>query len=711
MDDFLLRPIDSLKGVGSYYVKRLAKLGITDVGELLRHFPKRYEDFSTFVTISDIRQPGTYSVLCRVEAIKTRKSFRRRLFVIDARVSDDTGSMNVVWFGQSYLARSIPQQSVVALSGRVVRKDNHLSFQGPVYEVVSRDAEHLSDVSLANLKHAAGLVPVYGETHGLTSRGIRFIVKPLLEHAKNIKDFMPAAVRRLAGVMELGPALEQIHFPETQGMADRAKQRFAFEELFLLQTVLLSQRKRNQELCAPDIPSDIEFVKKILGQLPYELTKTQKQAAWDIMKDIARPYPMNRLLSGDVGSGKTIVAALAVALTVKAGHQAVMLTPTEILARQHFEKLSDLFSVFNIPSALLVAKEARIRTDDLEGAVSRPALNAMLEQGKPLALIGTHAVLQKTVHPAGVGLVVVDEQHRFGIRQRAQLLGSGQATAPHFLSMSATPIPRTLALALWGDLDISAIQEMPKGRKPIESKVVEESGRRDLYAFVRAQIQLGRQAFVICPRIEEPEEYVTDDEYAKLDAKAVKKEYERLKTDVFPDLRLGLLHGKLRPNEKESAMADFARGKTDIIVSTSVIEVGIDVPNASVMVIENADSFGLAQLHQFRGRVGRGEHQSYCFLLSGSQTQTSKKRLEDFAKTFDGFKLAEQDLSDRGPGEFLGTRQSGIPDLAMHSLKNIELILLAKRCAQSVLKKSETLDAFPLLKERVREFRQEVHLE
>ena len=277
--------------------------------------------------------------------------------------------------------------------------------------------------------------------------------------------------------------------------------------------------------------------------------------------------------------------------------------------------------------------------------------------------------------------------------------------------MSATPIPRTLALALWGDLDISAIGEMPKGRKLIESRVVEESGREELYAFVRDQVKQGRQAFVICPRIEEPDEYVTDDEYVKLDAKAVKKEYERLKTDVFPDLNLGLLHGKLKANEKESAMAQFAHGKTDILVSTSVIEVGIDVPNATVMVIEGADSFGLAQLHQFRGRVGRGEYQSYCFLLAAAKTAAAHKRLEGFAKTFDGFKLAEQDLSDRGPGEFLGTRQSGIPDLAMHSLKNLDLILLAKKCAASVLGKDPDLEKFPLLKERVQEFRQEVHLE
>ncbi|OIO50332.1 MAG: ATP-dependent DNA helicase RecG [Candidatus Brennerbacteria bacterium CG11_big_fil_rev_8_21_14_0_20_43_10] len=749
MDAFFEQSISDLKGVGAYYVKKLAKLGIKTVWDLLWHFPNRYEDFSNFVSIRDIREPGVYSTLGIVEKIKTRRAWHKRMFITEGVLYDKTGAIDVIWFGQPYLARSIPQGCAVVVSGKVVARDNKILFQSPAYEVIERHGRTVSaeELKTEDLKHTAGLIPVYPETRGLTSRGIRFLIKPLLGKIPKTYDSIPKAVLRSVKLMPFDQAMREIHFPQSVELAAEAKRRFAFEELFVLQTTLLQYRKQNQTLHAPEIKQDIEFIKRILASLPFELTKTQKQAAWDIIKDISNPYPMNRLLNGDVGSGKTIVAALGIAATVHAGYQAVVLAPTEILARQHFEKLSKIFEPFAIETALLVSHEARITSEGLHGAITKQALKTMLRQDKSLCVIGTHAVIQKDVLFSNLALVIVDEQHRFGVNQRAALLhnsnhthtpelseqdvrqsekilhkelhdtlenhsGSlGRGMTPHFLSMSATPIPRTLALALWGDLDISFIRELPQGRKKIISKVLFDYQREELYAFIKKQVSDGRQAFVICPRIEKPDEGLSEPQYLALDTKAVLEEYEKLSKIVFPDLRVGLLHGKLKSELKEDVMKKFSQGELDVLVSTSVVEVGVDIPNAAVMVIEGADRFGLAQLHQFRGRVGRGAYQSYCFLLSSLDAGGIQKRLQGFAKAFDGFKLAEQDLQIRGPGEFFGVKQSGIPDLAMHSLRDIELVMCAHTYAEAILKKDATLESYPMLQERIKEFKTEIHLE
>jgi ATP-dependent DNA helicase RecG len=736
--DFLETPVEDLKGVGPYYIKRLNKLGIKTVRDLLWHFPTRYEDYSELKKINEIKSEGIYSVLGKIEKIKTRKAFRRRLFITEAVLYDKTGTINIVWFGQSYLTKTIPEGAVIIVSGKVQKKDTKLFFSSPVYEVIFRSAPASVDeqeIDFASLKHTAGLIPVYPETKGLTSRGIRFLMKPIVGKAKNLPEFLPNNVLRDAGLMIYQRAVQEVHFPSSIGLAEKAKKRFAFEEIFLTQLLLLELRQKNTLLKAPKIPIDIEFVKKILGTLNFELTKTQKQALWQIIKDLNRGYPMNRLLNGDVGSGKTIVALIALACAVKSGFQGVFMVPTEILSYQHFKTSEKLLRDFNIDICLLISKEARIVSGELGGEIKKSVLKKMLQDKKPALVIGTQALIQKDIDFANLGLVVIDEQHRFGVKQRAELLKNNELgimdnesknkkeqdkfiihnskfLIPHFLSMSATPIPRTLALGLWGDLDISFITELPKGRKEIITQVVSKTKRLQMYQFIKQRVKQGEQVFIICPRIEKPDEQeISYEKYLRLDTKAVKEEYERLAKEVFPDLKLGLLHGKLKSKEKELTMKQFSSGTFDILVSTSVIEVGIDVPNATVMVIEGADFFGLAQLHQFRGRVGRGEKQSYCFLLTESESRAALKRLRAFSKTFDGFKLAEQDLTLRGPGEFFGIKQSGIPDLATRALKDLSLVISARKQAEAVLEKSPKLEKYPLLKQELEKFRERVHLE
>ncbi|MEW5805394.1 MAG: ATP-dependent DNA helicase RecG [Patescibacteria group bacterium] len=730
--DFFTISVEELKGIGPYYLKRLTKLGIKTIRDLLWHFPVRYEDYSDLKKISEIKTEGICSALGKIEKISTRKAFRKRLFITEAVLYDKTGTIDIVWFGQPYLKRTIPEGAIVIVSGKVQKKDNKLFFNNPVYEVIYRSAPASvseEEIDFSQLKHTAGLIPVYPETRGLTSRGIRFLIKPLMEKAKKLPEFLPEPVLKNAGLMDYKKAIKQAHFPDSLELAEQAKKRFVFEEIFLTQLLLLELRQKNALLKAPQIPIDIDFVKQILKTLSFELTESQKKALWRIIRDLARKYPMNRLLNGDVGSGKTIVALISLACAVKAGFQGVFMVPTEILSYQHFQTAGKLLKDFGIDICLLISKEARIVSGELEGELKKSALKKIIQEAKPVLVIGTQALIQKDVDFVNLGLVVVDEQHRFGVRQRQQLLVNNESRIknnehnksiihnspfliPHLLTMTATPIPRTLALGLWGDLDVSFIAELPKGRKKIITKIISQKQREQMYQFIREKVKAGEQVFIICPRIEKPEDQeFSYEKYLRLDTKAVKEEYEKLSKEIFPDLKLDILHGKLKSREKELVMKKFSGKEVDILVSTSVIEVGIDVPNATIMVIEGADYFGLAQLHQFRGRVGRGEKQSYCFLLTESESKAARQRLSAFSKIFDGFKLAEQDLKLRGPGQFFGVRQSGIPDLATKALKDFSLVLLAREQAEAVLQGSPRLEKYPRLKQELENFRQRVHLE
>ncbi|MBI2573929.1 MAG: ATP-dependent DNA helicase RecG [Candidatus Wildermuthbacteria bacterium] len=520
-------------------------------------------------------------------------------------------------------------------------------MSNPSYEKLS---EPFDNITPSRLTHMGRLTPVYPETAGVSSKFLRSVIKTAIESldaSDKDTDAIPESIARAKGFPPFAQAIRQAHFPNTVKEAETAKNRFAFEELLLISLFIHSERKKIASVKAPAILFSAELMKKFTSALPFQLTSAQKKCACHILKDLEKPRPMNRLLQGDVGSGKTVVAAMAALSAVKAGYQAAFLSPTEILAKQHFKTVSELLRPFKLDVGLLTGKADRFISKKLPNEVieiSREKLLKKALRGDMPVLIGTHALIQETVRFGKLGLLIVDEQHRFGVKQRAKLL-RGSALIPHLLSMTATPIPRTLAMTIYGDLDLSVIDELPKGRKPIITKLVPPDKRKETYDFIGQEVKKGRQVFVICPRIE-PQN--ADMQFAGMkgkwnEAKAVKEEFEKLSKKVFPDLRVAMLHGKMASRDKEEVMKNFKRGKTDILVSTSVVEVGVDIPNASVMVIDGAEYFGLAQLHQFRGRVGRAEHQSYCFLFSAE----SSSRLRALEKTESGFNLPWHSLQIR----------------------------------------------------------------
>ena len=497
----------------------------------------------------------------------------------------------------------------------------------------------------------------------------------------------------------------------------KAKLRFSFEELFFIQLFVLRERNKLAQEKAAAIPADIDLIKRFVDSLDFKLTDAQRKSAWQILKDIEKPRPMNRLLEGDVGSGKTVVAAIAALNVARAGYQTAFMAPTEILAKQHFNGISKALQNFKLDIGLLTGKSDKFTSKKLKNdfiEISRKKLLEKSSNNEINILIGTHALIQDKVKFGKLALVVLDEQHRFGVEQRAKLCkrnaGKDGQIIPHLLSMTATPIPRTLALTIYGDLDLSLIDELPKGRKKVETKVISPEERKKAYDFIRKEVKKGRQVFVICPRIEKPEEGKKD-VMGWSEAKAVKEEYKKLSEEIFPDLKVGMLHGKIASAEKERTMRDFKNQKTDILVSTSVVEVGVDIPNATVMMIEGADRFGLAQLHQFRGRVGRGKYQSYCFLFTESPSANTKARLKALVNCESGFELAEKDLEIRGPGDFLGVKQWGIPDLMMSSLKDLNLVQKTRESAKEILQQDPQLKNYPLLQARLKNFRERIHLE
>lgn len=710
-------PLSGIQSINSRFISKLEKLGIRTVRDLLWHFPVRYEDFSEVYQIADLA-PGQYATVQGViEDVRARRSWQRRLNLVEAALRDNSGTIRIVWFNQPYIKNILHPGQLANISGKVSRSSsNELYFSHPSYEPLKSGGHEPQ-----HTMHTARLVPVYPETKGLTSRGIRFLIEPLLAQVK-LHEWIPEEIIETQHIPEIRAALQKAHFPDTLEEAEQAKKRFAFEDLFLLQLMNFRQKIELGESRAEAIAADISWLKKILEELPFNLTESQKRSLWEIVKDMGRTRPMNRLLQGDVGSGKTVVAALAGLIAAHRDFQTAFMAPTEVLARQHFKTLKELLGRLSLAKqpalGLLVGKEAKVfYENDIEADVTKAALLKQIKSGEVRIVAGTHALIQKSVTFKQLALAVVDEQHRFGVRERAALLSHGaNGTLPHFLSMSATPIPRTLMLTVFGDLDASQITELPAGRKRIITKIVGAKDREATYRFIKKKVEDGRQVFVVCPRIEEQ----TDASSGKasswhydplLDAKSVKKEYERLSKKIFPELRISMLHGKMKPQEKERVMNEFRGGKADILVSTSVIEVGVDVANAAIMMIEGSERFGLAQLYQFRGRVGRGAHQSYCFLMTESETKSARERLEALVKARNGFELAEYDLRLRGPGEFLGTSQTGLPDLAMRSLQNPELINVSRAAAKTILEKDYKLTNRPHLKAQLEQFESRVHNE
>jgi len=696
----LSTPVGSVPRIGPAYEKRLKKMGITTVRDLLFHFPRTYEDFSKITPIAKLQADGTYCVFGTLLEIKEVRTFKRRMSLITGIIEDSSGAIKVLWFNQPYLTGSLKAKDEVYLAGKVVRDKKGVYLASPVHEKAEEDK---------NLTHVGRLVPIYPETTGVSSRWLRSIIKMVLAQMKSeIPETLPQEILKERNFLPLTKALWQIHYPDSLADAEQASRRFSFEELFHILLFILSERKKIASVKAPVIPFSPELMKKFTDKLPFQLTDDQKKTAWHILKDMEKPRPMNRLLQGDVGSGKTVVAAMAALSVVKAGYQAAILAPTEILTQQHLKSIAEVLTPFKLNIGLLTGKTDRYISPKLPNdyiEISRKKLLEKVKNGEIQVLVGTHSLIQDKVKFGNLALVVVDEQHRFGVQQRAKLL-HGTKLIPHLLSMTATPIPRTLALTIYGDLDLSIIAQMPKGRKQVITEVIPPKDRNYAYDAIRKQVKEGRQVFVICPRIEKKELSESG-----VEMKTVIEEYEKLSKDVFPNLRVEMLHGKMATKEKEQIMRKFKYGKIDILVSTSVIEVGVDIPNATVMMIEGADRFGLAQLHQFRGRVGRGEHQSFCFLFTESRANTTRARLRALKESASGFEMAEQDLKIRGPGDFAGVKQWGIPDFAMEQLTNLQLVEEAREAAKALLEKDITLKKYPLLREKVQSFREKLHLE
>ncbi|MDD2696809.1 MAG: ATP-dependent DNA helicase RecG [Candidatus Pacebacteria bacterium] len=705
----LSTPVGEIPRIGPQTQKKLKRLGVETVGELLFHFPHRYEDYSDIVPISKVETGKTVCVQGIVKQIKNIRIFKRRMVITEALLSDDSGSLRVTWFNQPYLINTLKPGDFVFLVGKMTSKNARRYLSSPAYEKIpAQFVESMKNGEKYDSVHTGRIVPVYPETEGLSSRWLRFVIKPILTKIKNeITETLPEEIRKKNDLLPVKKAIWQIHFPDTLAMAESAKKRFVFEELFDLSLVILREKIKLAKEKATVVPLDLKLIKKFVASLPYKLTIDQKKAGWQILKDLEKPRPMNRLLDGDVGSGKTVVALIPVLNAVKAGFQVAFMAPTEILAKQHFKTVKNFLREFKIKIGLITGKE-----NFLDGKkIKRKEITDKTKKGEIDILIGTHAIIQEKVEFKKLGLVIIDEQHRFGIDQRAKLCQK-QKFLPHLLSMSATPIPRTLALTIYGDLDLSLIKEMPKGRKKIITKIVLPEKRKAAYDFIRNEVKSGRQVFVICPRIESPQKNpdleMNEMAVSWLDVKAVKQEFRKLKKEVFPDLRVDMLHGKMKTEEKEKVIKSFGNRKTDILVSTSVIEVGIDFPNATIMMIEGADKFGLAQLHQFRGRVGRGEHQSYCFLFSEFP---SNPRLRAMVASQDGFELAEKDLKLRGPGDLTGQRQWGIPDFVMASLKDITLVEKTRNAAKEILQNDPELKKYPELREKLARFQKRIHLE
>ena len=683
--------IKFLNKVGETTAKRLNKIGIKTIEDLLYFFPFRYEDYSQTKKIVDIKDGERINVSGQIEMIQSKKSSRKKISITEALVSDETGSIKIIWFNQSFITKNLKIGDQVSLSGKVEDNYGALVMKSPTYEKIS-GAKNI---------HTQGLVPIYHSTANISQKQIRFLINVVIKYSKLIEDIIPEKILDELELEKIEKSIHKIHFPKNEKEIDSAQKRLAFDELFIIQlrSLILRQSLLNKK--ANKLKFFEKETKEFVENLDFDLTNAQRKTSWEIINDINNASPMSRLLEGDVGSGKTVVASIAILNSYLNKKQSAFMVPTEILAQQHFQTLLKLFKNTNISIALLTSSKNLLNNE----VISKKELLEKIKNGEIDLIIGTHSLIQKSIKYNNLSFVIIDEQHRFGVEQRKMLLEkSGLASnfSPHFLSMTATPIPRSLALSIYGDLNISIIDEMPKNRLAIITKVVPKKKEKDLYNFIKKEIKKGRQAFVVCPLID-----ISD----KLGLKSVIEEYEKLSKDIFPNLKIEILHGKLKSDEKKKIMQKFSENKINILISTSVIEVGIDIPNASIMLIEGADRFGLSQLHQFRGRVGRSIYQSYCFLSSDSNSDKVKERLEAMEKYNNGFDLSKIDLEMRGPGEFYGTDQKGFPELKVATLFDYKLISLARIEASKIIETSPDLKKYPILAKNIKDFEQNIHLE
>ncbi len=658
-------PLTVLYGIGPKNAELLKSLNLNTLEDLLYYFPRRYDDYSQLKTINRLRYGEELTVVGTVQSIASRPVRGGQTQITEAVVSDGTGALRLTWFNQPWLASRLAAGTQVVLSGKIDMYLGRLVMNSPDWEYMEQ--EHL---------HTNRIVPVYPLSGHITQRVLRKIMHQTVSFwAPRMADYLPEMIRRPAGLFDLAAALMQVHFPDSQEKLKAARERLAFDEIFFLQLGVLRQKRNWQAGTAQVFEIQDEWLAHQTSLLPFTLTQAQQKALVDVRKDLASGHPMNRLLQGDVGSGKTVIAALGMGIVTSQGAQAALMSPTSILAEQHYRNLSQLLA----NDGLLKPEEIRLLVGDTPEN-EKQEIRAGLEDGSIRVVIGTHALLEDPVVFKCLRMVVVDEQHRFGVAQRAILRSKGEN--PHLLVMTATPIPRSLALTVYGDLDLTVMDEMPVGRIPIETHVLHPNERERAYQLIRSQIESGHQAFIIYPLVERGE---------RDEGKAAVEEHARLKAEVFHQHQLGLLHGRLRPEEKEEVMRHFRDGEYQVLVSTSVVEVGVDIPNATVMLIEGANRFGLAQLHQFRGRVGRGDSQSYCLLIPETEDALENERLAAMEDTSDGFVLAERDLDQRGPGDFLGTRQSGFAELRMANLTDVRLIEKARQQALALFERDPEL--------------------
>jgi len=665
----LTAPLTVIQGVGPHGAKDLESLGLKTLEDLMYYFPRRYDDYSQMKPINRIEYGEEITVIGMVKSIFARSLPENKKHITEIVITDGTAPLRIVWFNQPWIETKVHEGDQLVVSGKIDIRLGRLQMNSPDWEFVDQD--HL---------HTNRIVPVYSLNAQVKQKSLRRMIYSTVNFwSPRLVDPIPEWIRTEAELVPLSTALKHIHFPDSQDMLKTAINRLSFDEIFYLQIGVLQQKQQWRQVTARKYEIDDKALDDWYKSLPFPLTQAQINAIADIREDLQSGLPMNRLLQGDVGSGKTIVAALAVAVITHNQAQASVMAPTSILAEQHYRSFTSLLASREGES-LLKPEEIRL----LVGATPESERKVILEelsQGKIKLLIGTHALIEDPVVFKDLQLVVVDEQHRFGVQQRAQLRNKGEN--PHLLVMTATPIPRSLALTVYGDLDLSLMDEMPAGRIPVETHVLRPVERERAFQLIRTQISEGHQAFVIYPLIEKGE---------KEEARAAVEDHEHLQNEIFPHLKVGLLHGRMRPDEKDETMAAFRDKKFDILVSTTVIEVGVDVPNATVMVIEGAERFGLAQLHQLRGRVGRGQDKSYCLLIPQTEDQIENQRLEVMEQTNDGFVLAEKDLEQRGPGDFLGTRQSGYAQLKLADLMDVRLIEKARHFAQEIFKQDPLMD-------------------
>jgi ATP-dependent DNA helicase RecG len=677
-----------LPGIGPKSADRLAKLGLYSVRDILFYYPRDHIDYARQIKIEDLEPGETVTIVAKVRRVNCFSSPKNpKLTIFDMTVADVTGQIKLSRFyagdrfrnrgWQERQLKQFPTGTVVAASGMVKANKFGLTLEEPEIEVL----EHTRD-SIDSLK-IGRVVPIYPLTDGVPPDLVRRAVVAALPAAQQIPEPLPGSLRQDYGLVALPEAIAQIHFPESADHLTKARRRLVFDEFFYLQLGMLKRRleQRKVQRSTP-LSAKGELINRFYNVIPFQFTGAQQRVTQDILSDLQESTPMNRLIQGDVGSGKTVVAVVALLAAIQSGFQTAMMAPTEVLAEQHYHKLVEWFNQLHLPVELLTGSTK---------AAKRRQIAAQLQTGELPLLVGTHALIQDSVEFQRLGLVVIDEQHRFGVQQRARLQQKGQH--PHVLTMTATPIPRTLALTLHGDLDVSQIDELPPGRQPIQTTVLAPRDRPSAYDLIRREIAQGRQVYVVLPLVEESE---------KLDLRSAVEEHQHLQESVFPDFKVGLLHGRMSSAEKEDVISQFRRAELHLLVSTTVIEVGVDIPNATVMLIEHAERFGLAQLHQLRGRVGRGAHQSFCLLMNSSKAETARQRLTVLEQSQDGFFISEMDMRFRGPGEVLGTRQSGLPDFALASLvEDQDCLELARKAAETVIEKDPQLTTLPLMQKEL----------